>query len=145
MKKYLFIFCFFTTQHAWADIYQCREKGSITFVDASTKENFNHCVLITEHKASPYEASTRGNDTIKKSPPNQTAETVRIDPQTQETRDIKRKQILLAELKTEEEALKAAKNSGASSDERLHQSNIDLINKEIQRLESQHLETKRLK
>ena len=128
MKKCLFIFCLLINNQAQADVYQCREKDTITFVDASTKDNFKHCVLMTERKpqASP--------EPVKKTSSMQTTETIKIDPQTQEVRDTKRKQILLSELKTEEEALQSSKNTGMVSDERLHQKNIELLHKEIQRL-----------
>lgn len=133
MKKYLFICAFFITQQAIADIYQCREKDTITFVDASTKDNFKHCVLMTEHKAQT------SPEPVKRTSSKQANEAIKIDPQTQEARDIKRKQILLSELKTEEEALQSSKNASIVSDERVHQKNIELIQKEIHRLETQRL------
>jgi len=40
----------------------------------------------------------------------------------------------LSELKTEQDALKSARNAGAANDVRLHQENIELINNEIKRI-----------
>lgn len=128
MKKCLFIFCLLINNQAQADVYQCREKDTITFVDASTKDNFKHCVLMTKRKPQT------SHEPVKKTSSTQTTEAIKIDPQTQEARDTKRKQILLFELKTEEEALQSSKNTGMVSDERLHQKNIELLHKEIQRL-----------
>lgn len=128
MKNYLVICALFIAQQALADIYQCREKDAITFVDASTKDNFKHCVLVTERKTPP------STEPTKKTTFNPTTETIKIDAQTQEARDAKRKQILLSELKTEQDALKSARNAGAANDVRLHQENIKLINNEIKRI-----------
>ena len=127
MKNLLFILLLLSQQQVYADIYKCQDKDSITFVDSLTKENFKHCILMTERKQAP---SARSKPTATQTP----IETVKIDSKTQNSRDQKRKQILLSELKTEEDALQLARNAGADKDVRLHQENIELISKEIQRI-----------
>ena len=126
MNKLFLILGALLSQQAFADIYKCQEQGTITITDSNTKENFKHCVLLTEHKVLP---------STKVPAPAQTTQAVKIDPQTQETRDNKRKQILLSELKTEEEALQAARKNGLADDVHLHQQNIELLNKEIRRIQ----------
>ena len=88
---------------------------------------------MTERKPLPSAEPT------KKTTFNPTTETIKINPQTQEARDMKRKQILQSELKAEQEALQSSRNAGKVSDERVHLTNIELIQKEIHRLETQHL------
>jgi hypothetical protein len=126
MNKLFLILGLLLSQPAFADIYKCQDQGTITITDSNTKENFKRCTLITEHKAQARETklpvSAQGSTNVK------------VDPQTQEARDNKRKQILLSELKTEEDALQHSRLNGLTEDTHLHQKNIELLNKEISRI-----------
>ena len=126
MNNPFLIFSLLLARPAFADIYKCRDQGTITITDSNTKENFKRCTLITEHKAQPRETK------LPVSPQDST--NVKVDAQTQEARDNKRKQILLSELKTEEEALQHSRLNGLTEDALLHQKNIELLNKEISRI-----------
>jgi hypothetical protein len=118
---------------AYADIYKCvGEGGTPTFVGSNTKSNYKDCqvimrendqVVVTSPKktASPSD-STKPNDFPK------------VDKQTQNQRDGKRKEILLSELSAEQKALETAKNQGDSSNINLHQQNIQLLQKEVSAL-----------
>ncbi len=126
MKKPFLIFSLFLAQPAFADIFKCIDQGTITITDSNTKENFKRCTLITEHKTQPRETKLPASA--------QDSTNVKVDAQTQEARDSKRKQILLSELKTEETALQHARLNGLDQDEQLHQKNIELLHKEISRI-----------
>jgi hypothetical protein len=126
MNKPFLILSLLLSQPAFADIYKCIDQGTITITDSNTKENFKRCTLVTEHKAQARETK------LPVSPQDST--NVKVDAQTQEARDNKRKQILLSELKTEEEALQHSRLNGLTEDALLHQKNIELLNKEISRI-----------
>ncbi len=126
MNKTFLILSLLVSQPSLANIYKCRDQGTITITDSNTKENFKRCTLITEHKAQPRETKLPA---LKQDSTN-----VKVDAQTQEARDSKRKQILLSELKTEETALQHARLNGLDQDEQLHQKNIELLHKEISRI-----------
>ncbi len=126
MNKLFLILGLLLSQPAFADIYKCQDQGTITITDSNTKENFKRCTLITEHKTQPRETKLPASA--------QDSTNVKVDAQTQEARDNKRKQILLSELKTEEDALQHSRLNGLTEDTHLHQKNIELLNKEISRI-----------
>jgi hypothetical protein len=126
MNKLFLILGLLLSQPAFADIYKCQDQGTITITDSNTKENFKRCTLITEHKAQARETKLPASS--------QDSTNVKVDAQTQEARDNKRKQILLSELKTEEAALQNARSNGLTEDAHLHQKNIELLHKEISRI-----------
>ena len=126
MNKRFLILGLLLSQPALADIYKCIDQGTITITDSNTKENFKRCTLITEHKAQARETKLPASS--------QESTNVKVDAQTQEARDNKRKQILLSELKTEEDALQHSRLNGLTEDAHLHQKNIELLNKEISRI-----------
>ncbi len=126
MNKPFLILSLLLSQPAFADIYKCIDQGTITITDSNTKENFKRCTLVTEHKAQARETKLPASA--------QDSTNVKVDAQTQEARDNKRKQILLSELKTEEDALQHSRLNGLTEDTHLHQKNIELLNKEISRI-----------
>jgi hypothetical protein len=110
--------------HAFADIYKCTgDGGAPTFVDGSTKANYKNCLIIMRDNGTKTPANKQQNPTPNSFP--------RVDKQTQNQRDDKRKQILLSELDSEQKAFESAKSQGLSSEVEMHQKNIQLLQKEV--------------
>ena len=117
---------FFSTL-SLADIYKCNgDAGTPTFVDGNTKANYTNCKLMMRDNGTQVTTSNRQTPTPSNFP--------KVDKQTQNQRDDKRKQILLSELDNEQKALETAKNQHLQSDTELHQKNIELLHKEVNAL-----------
>ena len=131
MKKILScVLCTYITlfsASALADIYKCTGNGGApTFVDGNTKANYKNCQLIMRDngtKAAPSNSKSPSPSNFPK-----------VDKQTQNLRDDKRKEILLSELSTEQKTLETAKNQQAQAEIALHTKNIELLQKEISAL-----------
>ncbi len=137
MKKILLISglvvaSFSLTAHA--AIYKCvGDSGIPAFVDGKTKKasNYKNCVLfIRDGSASSGSASSGGNDAGRQSQTKTAtpADFPRVDRQTQNQRDDKRKEILRQELEAEKLALEEAKKAraeGESSPEVYHKKGAD--------------------
>ncbi len=145
LKLSFLIYPLFAVLTANADIYKSVDAdGHVTFSDTRTKGsvrmNLDPAPLNENH--SELKSRTRTASMTPSSFP-------RVDSQTQAQRDDKRKQILLTELETEQKALEEAKKffsgnaqqfTGAKldnksqqiqSDINTHQTNIQLIQKEL--------------
>ena len=110
-----------------ADIYKCTgDGGTPTFVDSKTKANYKNCQLMMRDNGSKAAASNSKSPTPSNFP--------KVDKQTQNLRDDKRKEILLSELNTEQKSLETAKNQHAQSEIELHTKNIELLQKEVSAL-----------
>ena len=95
-------------------------------VDSNTKANYKNCQLIMRNNGSQAASNKQQTLTPSNFP--------KVDKQTQNQRDDKRKTILMAELETEQKALALAKNQHTDSDIEMHQKNIQLLQKEIDAL-----------
>jgi hypothetical protein len=112
----------FISLPAYADIYKCTgDSGIPAFVDAKTKtgSNYKNCILfIRDDSTSP---KSRTSDQAERPSRTKTpSDFPRVDSQTQNKRDDKRKEILLQELEAEKQALEEAKRAkveGASKPE----------------------------
>lgn len=127
--KLLMMFCV-SSEFAHAEIYKCQEKsGEIIFVDENSRHQNAQCNLVfKDHQTS----KTNSSLVAKKHPqPSQAQNFPSVDPQTQQGRDDKRKQILLSEFELEEKALLKAQTSGQLSEVSIHQKNLLLLKKEL--------------
>ena len=112
------------TALSWADVYKCTgDGGAPTFVDSNTKANYKNCQLIIRDNGTQAASNKQQTTTPSNFP--------KIDKQTQNQRDDKRKAILLSELDTEEKALASARSQNSPLDVDMHQKNIQLLQKEI--------------
>lgn len=110
-----------------ADIYKCTgDGGAPTFADGNTKTNYKNCQLIMRESGTKAISNKQQTATQSDFP--------KVDKQTQNQRDDKRKQILLSELDSEQKALEASKNERSQADTQLHQKNIELLHKEVNAL-----------
>jgi hypothetical protein len=166
MKKLLLLSALITSLISFpvhADIYKCTgDSGIPAFVDGKTKagSNYKNCILFIRDESVP--APSRNSDQANRPSRTKTpSDFPRVDAQTQNKRDDKRKEILLQELEAERQALEEAKKAkleGASkpevyrgangktfrnvpkfeekmqrlqSDVEAHENNIELLQKEL--------------
>jgi hypothetical protein len=98
---------------AYADIYKCTgDSGIPAFVDGKTKtgSNYKNCVLFIrdESISSPSRSPDQANRPSRTQTP---SDFPRVDSQTQNKRDDKRREILLQELEAEKQALEEARKA----------------------------------
>lgn len=104
---------------AYADIYKCvGDSGIPAFVDGKTKagSNYKNCVLFIRDNSASGKSSTPGGSKAERQNGTKTATPAdfpRVDRQTQNQRDDKRKDILQQELEAEKQALEDAKKAHA--------------------------------
>lgn len=107
---------------AHADIYKCvGDSGIPAFVDGKTKagSNYKNCVLFIRDDSASGRSSTSGGGKAGRQSQTKTATPAdfpRVDHQTQNQRDDKRKGILQQELEAEKQALEEAKNAHAEGE-----------------------------
>jgi hypothetical protein len=100
---------------SYADIYKCADDtGQVAFADAKTKSGYNSCKLVMRDESASVQNSGSNQRATGMKLANYTraaspADFPKVDRQTQNARDDKRKQILLSELESEQKALQDAK------------------------------------
>jgi hypothetical protein len=107
---------------ARADIYKCvGDSGIPAFVDGKTKaeSDYKNCVLFIRDDSASGKSSTSGSNKVGRQNQTKTATPAdfpRVDRQTQDQRDDKRKDILQQELETEKLTLEEAKKAYAEGE-----------------------------
>lgn len=131
MRKIILSLCLlFIASRSSAEIYSCKSPSDSTMLtDAKTKENFKFCALLVPNLKTPAQKQNERNTA-----PNHPQQHAYVDAQTQSLRDDKRKQILLSELDSERKALETAKIKNIPSEISTHQTNIELLKKEMNAL-----------
>ena len=132
MKTLPFILCLLLfSLSAQADIYKCAgDGGAPAFVDGKTKANYRNCQLMMRDNNTQTNPQENRSAAQTATP----ADFPHVDKQTQNQRDDKRKQILLSELASEQQALSSAKAQGTQTEASLHEKNIELLKKEVSAL-----------